>query len=93
MLGQNTSEPALFQMVDLDALVPPGHRLRTIDAALDLRFVRDAVRACYNPRRGRPSIDPELAVRMMILGVLYDLSDRQLCDEIRFSRASPAWMA
>lgn len=83
MLGHNTSEPALFQMVDLESLVPASHRLRKIDAALDLSFVREAVAECYVPARGRPSIDPELVVRMMILGVLYDLSDRQLCDEIR----------
>lgn len=83
MIGLNTSEPALFQMIDLESLVPEGHRLRKIDAALDLRFVRQAVAECYSSSRGRPSIDPELAVRMMILGVLYDLSDRQLCDEIR----------
>jgi transposase len=70
-------------MVDVESLVPANHRLRQIDAALDLSFVREAVAACYTLRRGRPSIDPELAVRMMILGVLYDLSDRQLCDEIR----------
>jgi len=72
MIGQNTSEPALFQMVDLESLVPEGHRLRTIDATLDLGFVRQAVAECYTPGRGRPSIDPELAVRMMLLGVLYD---------------------
>jgi transposase len=83
MLGQNPSQPAFFQMVDIDALVPEDHRLRQIDAALDLGFVREALAERYTPGRGRPSIDPELAVRMMILGVLYDLSDRQLCDEIR----------
>ncbi len=82
MLGQNPAQPAFFQMVDLESLVPANHRLRQIDAALDLRFVREALAECYTPQRGRPSIDPELAVRMMILGVLYDLSDRQLCDEI-----------
>ena len=83
MLGQNSAQPALFQMIDVESLVPANHRLRQIDAALDLSFVREAVAACYTPGRGRPSIDPELAVRMMILGVLYDLSDRQVCDEIR----------
>lgn len=83
MLGQNPSQPALFQMIDVESLVPANHRLRQIDAALDLSFVREALAACYTRGRGRPSIDPELAVRMMILGVLYDLSDRQLCDEIR----------
>lgn len=83
MLGQSPSQPAFFQMVDMESLVPANHRLRQIDAALDLSFVREALADCYTPGRGRPSIDPELAVRMMILGVLYDLSDRQLCDEIR----------
>lgn len=69
-------------MVDLEALVPPDHRLRKIDAVLDLSFVRDAVADCYSDR-GRPSIDPELLLRMLLLGRLYDLSDRELCSEIR----------
>lgn len=82
MLGRSTSEPALFQMVDVEGLVPRGHVLRKIDAVLDLSFVADAVAECYSMRVGRPSIDPELALRMMLLGVIYDLSDRELCDEI-----------
>lgn len=82
MLGRNSSQPALFQMVDLEALVPRDHRLRKIDAVLDLSFVREAVAACYS-ERGRPSIDPELFLRMLLLGRLYDLSDRELCSEIQ----------
>lgn len=82
MLGRNRSEPALFQMVDIESLVPRDHRLRRIDAVLDLSFVHDAVRECYSARRGRPSIDPELAIRMLLLGKLYDLSERELCEEI-----------
>lgn len=82
MLGRNTSEPALFQMVNLEALVPPNHLLRKIDAVLDLGFVREQVAACYSEGKGRPSIDPELVVRMMLLAELYDLGDRELCDEI-----------
>lgn len=82
MLGRNRSEPALFQMVDVEALVPPGHLLRRVDAVVDLSFVREAVAECYSAGAGRPSIDPELAVRMMLLGELYDIGDRELCDEI-----------
>jgi transposase len=82
MLGRNSSQPALFQMVDLEALVPRDHRLRKIDAVLDLSFVREAVAECYSDR-GRPSIDPELFLRMLLLGRLYDLSDRELCSEIQ----------
>ena len=83
MLSRNSSKPALFQMVDMESLVPSDHVLRKIDAVLDLRFVPDAVAECYSAKRGRPSIDPELALRMMLLGVLYDLSDRELCTEMQ----------
>jgi transposase len=82
MLGRNTSQPLLFQMVDLEALVPATHRLRKIDRVLDLRFVREAVADLYHESRGRPSIDPELAIRMLLLGALHDLSDRELCEEV-----------
>jgi len=82
MLGRNVSQPALFQMVELERLVPPDHRLRKLDAVLDLSWVREAVVPCYSETRGRPSIDPELFLRMLLLGRLYDLSDRELCSEI-----------
>ncbi|HEV2148224.1 MAG TPA: IS5 family transposase [Longimicrobiaceae bacterium] len=82
MLGRNDSQPALFQMVDLEALVPADHRLRKLNAVLDLSFVRGAVAGCYSAGRGRPSLDPELVIRMLLLGTLYNLSDRELCEEI-----------
>lgn len=82
MLGRNQSEPALFQMIDIESIVPAKHMLRRLDSVLDLSFVREEVAKCYAAGRGRPGIDPELAVRMMILGVVYNLSDRELCDEI-----------
>lgn len=82
MLGRNRSEPALFQYVNVEELVPKNHFLRKVDAVLDLSFVRDAVAECYSASRGRPSVDPELALRMLLLGRLYDLGDRELCDEI-----------
>lgn len=83
MMTRDSSKPALFQMVDMESLVPSNHVLRKIDAVLDLSFVPDAVAQCYSAKRGRPSIDPELALRMMLLGVLYDLSDRELCTEMQ----------
>jgi len=65
---------------------PAGYhvfQLREIDVVLDLSFVPEVVAECYSANRGRPSIDPELALRMMLLGVLFDPSDRELCDEIQ----------
>jgi transposase len=82
MLGRHRSEPALFQYVNVEELVPKNHFLRKVDAVLDLSFVREAVAECYSASRGRPSVDPELALRMMLLGRLYDLGDREVCDEI-----------
>lgn len=82
MLGRNRSEPALFQYVNVEELVPGNHFLRKVDAVLDLSFVREVVAECYSASRGRPSIDPELALRMMLLGRLYDMGDREVCDEI-----------
>lgn len=83
MMGDRSADPALFQMVDVESLVPEDHKLRRLDSVLDLSFVPEVVADCYAEGRGRPSIDPELAVRMMLLGVLYDLSDRELCQEIQ----------
>lgn len=82
MLGRQRSEPVLFQYVDVEALVPKNHLLRKIDRVLDLSFVREAVAECYSTCLGRPSVDPELALRMMLLGRVYNLSGRRLCDEI-----------
>lgn len=82
MQGRNRAEPMLFQMVDLEALVPPDHWLRRLDAVLDLSFVHEAVAECYSPDTGRPSVDPELALRMLILAELYGLPIRELCREL-----------
>jgi transposase len=82
MLGRHRSEPALFQYVNVEELVPRNHFLRKVDAILDLSFVREAVAECYSASRGRPSVDPELALKMMLLGYLYEIGDRELCDEI-----------
>ena len=82
MLGRHRSEPALFQYVNVEELVPKNHFLRKVAAVLDLSFVREAVSKCYSASRGRPSVDPELALKMMLLGHLYDIGDRELCDEI-----------
>jgi len=53
MLGRNPSEPSLFQMVDVESLVPENHQLRKIDAVLDLSFVPAVVAECYSANRGR----------------------------------------
>lgn len=82
MLGQQRPEGSLFQLVTVEELVPRDHFLRRLDAAIDFSFIRERVRGLYCEDNGRPSVDPELALRMFILGYLYNLSEHRLCEEI-----------
>ena len=65
----------------VEDLIPKDHILRRIDAVLDTAWVREEVAACYGTT-GRPSWDPEVIVRMMLLGYLFGLSEVRLCDEV-----------
>ena len=51
-------------------LVPEDHILKRVDRVLDLSWLRDEVADCYCSDNGRPSIDPEAAVRLMLAGYL-----------------------
>lgn len=82
MLGKRKPDHALFQMVTIDELVPKEHFLRKLHAAVDFSFVRDVVRPLYCEDNGRPSVDPELVLRMYVLAYLYELSENRLVDEI-----------
>ena len=64
----------MFHYFQMEDLVPEDHILRQIDEAVDFSFVRDVASDCYCPDNGRPGIDPELVVRMILIGYLYNLS-------------------
>ena len=66
----------------MEALVPPGHMLRRLARAVDYTFIRDLVAPFYCGNNGRPSHDPVVIFKMFVLGRMYDLSDRRLCDEV-----------
>jgi len=82
MLGRQDDNTDLFQCVTMDALVPANHRLRRLNAVLDLSFVRNRVESTYSTL-GRTSIDPEVIVRMWILQHLHGFSEREVCDEVQ----------
>ena len=77
----------LFHYYRMEDLVPQDHILRQIDEAVDFSFVRDVVSDCYCPDNGRPGIDPELVVRMLVIGYLYNLSENRLCQEVAMHAA------
>lgn len=83
MLGKQDPQRSMFQLIDLENLVPEDHLLRQIDRAINLSFIRDRVAPLYTEGWGRPSVDPELALRMMLLGYLFNLSDLKLCEEVQ----------
>jgi transposase len=77
----------LFYDVCLEDRVPPDHLVRRLDAVLDLNWLR-AELAPYYSHTGCPSVDPELMIRMMLLGYCYSIrSDRRLCQEVDMSFA------
>lgn len=86
MQGRKDFQPELFSTVNLDALIPANHILRKIDRALDLSFVRELTADLYCKDNGRPSIDPELFLRMIFLAHLCGIpSDRKLCEEVGYN--------
>jgi len=86
--GQQASgQDRLFYSFNLEDHVPANHLLRGIDRCLDLSGLREHL-AKYYSHTGRPSIDPELMVRMLIIGYSYGIrSERRLCEEVHLNLA------
>lgn len=88
MMGQlKDGQDRLFYSFNLDDHVPEEHLLRGIDACLDLSGLRQHLAEHYS-HTGRPSIDPELMIRMLIIGYSYGIrSERRLCEEVHLNLA------
>ena len=88
MMGRlETDQDQFFYSYRLDELVPTDHLVRKLDAVLDLSWVRKEL-APYYSHTGRPSIDPELMLRMLIVGYVFAIrSERQLCSELQVNMA------
>jgi len=87
MMGQHSRSEALFYYFRLEDQVPENHLLRLIDRYVSFDFVREKLRDSYSDT-GRPSIDPELLLRMLLIGYLYGItSERKLVEELRMHLA------
>ena len=88
MMGRQTGgQDRLFYAFDLDAIVPTNHLLRGIDKFLDLSALRQHLSSFYS-YTGRPSVDPELMMRILIVGYAFGIrSERRLCEEVRLNLA------
>ena len=88
MMGQRTvMQGALFYEFDLERHVPSDHLLRSIDRFVDLEGLREHLRPFYSDM-GRPSVDPELMIRMLLVGYCFGIrSERRLCEEVHLNLA------
>ncbi len=88
MMGrQTTDQRRFFYDFCLEDHVPADHLLRRIDGLLDLGEVRQQLRPHYSAM-GRPSVDPELMIRMLIVGYCFGIrSERRLCEEVHLNLA------
>src|SRR5262245_6920896 len=87
MMGHHFRSESLFYYFRLEDQVPENHLLRLIDRHVNFDFVRRKLKACYSDN-GRPSIDPELLLRMLLVGYLYGVtSERKLVEELRMHLA------
>ena len=88
MMGRLKSDQGqLFYEFRLGDAVPEDHLVRKIDTALDLSWLRSELTPHYSST-GRPSIDPELMIRMLVVGYVFAIrSERLLCREVQVNLA------
>jgi transposase len=87
MMGQQTRTESLFYYFRLEKEIPEDHLLRLIDRHVDFSFVRERLKRFYS-WTGRPSTDPEVLLRLLLVGYLYGItSERRLLEEVRMHLA------
>src|SRR3954447_14413066 len=88
MMGRSSQDQGqLFYSFNLEQVVPDDHLVRQIARVLDLSWVRTELAPHYS-LIGRPSIDPLLMIRMLIIGYVFAIrSERALCREVRLNLA------
>jgi transposase len=88
MMGsRQEAQGALFYEFSIAAHVPPNHMLRSVDRFVDLTGIRQHLAPFYSST-GRPSVDPDLMVRMLLVGYVMGIrSERRLCEEVHLNLA------
>src|SRR3954452_22732069 len=85
--AEQQDQEQLFYSFNLEAVVPDDHQVRAIAGVLDLSWVRAELAPHYS-HTGRPSIDPVLMIRMLIVGYVFAIrSERALCREVQLNLA------
>src|SRR5262250_1823077 len=87
MMGHHARSESLFYDFRIEDQIPENHLLRLIDRHISFDFVREKLKDSYSDT-GRPSIDPELLLRILLIGYLYGVtSERKLVEELQMHLA------
>jgi len=87
MMGHHARSESLFYDFRFEDQVPETHLLRLIDRHVNFDLIRAKLKDAYSDT-GRPSIDPELLLRILLVGYLYGVtSERKLVEELRMHLA------
>ena len=87
MQGKKEFKQRIYYDFNLQSIVPDSHLLKRIDKIISFDFVRDKTKTCYS-HTGKPSIDPLVLVKMLLIGYLFDIrSERKLVEEINLNLA------
>ncbi len=87
MQGKKDFNQRIYYNINLDSLVPEDHFLKRLDSLVSFDFVRDITKSYYS-HTGKPSIDPAVLVKMLLVGYLFDIrSERKLVEEISLNLA------
>jgi len=85
--GKKEFKQRIYYNINLDSLVPEDHFLKRLDGLVSFDFVRDITKSYYS-HTGKPSIDPVVLVKMLLVGYLFDIrSERKLVEEISLNLA------
>lgn len=88
MLHTRTHGQSHFEMVNIEDLVDKNHLLRKVAATINFSFIIEKVRDLYCPDNGRPSVDPVMLFKMLLIGYLFGVpSETRLVEEIKHNIA------
>ena len=87
MQGKKEFNQRIYYNINLDCLVPENHFLKRLERLVSFDFVRDITKDYYS-HTGKPSIDPTVLIKMLLVGYLFDIrSERKLVEEISLNLA------
>jgi len=87
VIGEKKKEEKLFYYLRPEELIPEDHILRLIDQHIDFSFIRPKVQHLYS-HTGRPSVDPEVMMRMLLVGYLFGMTSLALYPTLNSRRVS-----